>query len=60
MHDCIVHSSIIRVAIVASFLNMTIDELIHDCFHNEFDEFEFYSSNDFNDFVDFVYTNYVH
>lgn len=59
-NDCIMFSRITRVACVASFFNMTIDELINATFDNEFDDFAFYSSNDFDDFIEHVYTHYIH
>lgn len=59
MHDCIMFSNMQRVACVASFFDMQIDELIDDCYNNEFDDFAFYSSNDFNDFIDHVYTHFI-
>ena len=59
MNDVIMFSNMSRVANVASFFNMQIDELIDDAYNNEFDDFAIISINDFNDFVDHVYNHFV-
>lgn len=58
-HDVIMFSNMSRVANVASFFDMKIDELIDYAYNNEFDDFAIISVNDFNDFVDHVYTHFV-
>lgn len=49
----------LHVAQIASMFHMTIDELMHNAYDNEFDDFAIIDHNDFNRMIDHIYTHFI-
>lgn len=58
-HACFQTMHPFHVAYVASFFGMTIDELMHDAYNNEFDDFAITDHNDFNRMIDYVNEHFI-